>query len=442
MNRPLPASRAAVPSDTVVDSLGMVCHYNYRNPGNAWEHDVAVTDQLIELGIRHVRVHWSEGYVAKIIRNACLRLANSTAHTKTMLRVLDNDDTQTLAEQKTRIQTMLDEIKTTWLPGAPNPSDVRSVISGFEGVNEPDHVLGKDANGNPIWVGNTHRAQQAIWDVVKGTPQPNHVNDTDVVGPSIVNMPPGVEANFLAVGNLSQWTTRACMHTYPQGLPSFGIDADMAAAAPAYPDKEPFTVSEGGYHDDMSYTGRGDPQPADVVNAYGPRFLFEHVTRGNRIFWYEMLDGAPDLPGYDNKTDAYGFIEVPAAAGQPLNWQHKPIFDTMKRLLAIYNDYGTTFTPKPLAVTVNSTDDPDVKSHLSQRSDGKWLLALWRDKLLYDTDTGQPITVPPANVKLTLATAAPVKALAPSKDDTWTDRGTTSSVVIKVDGHLKVVQIG
>ncbi len=420
---------SALQSDVLADSWGMCTHYNFQH--STYGDEVALTDLLLDLGVRHIRGRLSPGLAAQ--RYGFQRLA--AAGTKVEAVMGERSDGMTLAGARNIVNRKLDEIA-GFYGGAAS-----GVFSGLEGCNEPNN------DGVPplTWVAQTRNLSRALWEESRKRPATAGI---PVVGPALAR-PVGrgsstVEADYRALGNMSPWTHYGNIHVYPHGSsPSDDLDRFMAAARPAYPDGERFHTTEGGYFNALAYSGGANPVPEDVNAAYAPRHVMEQVLRGNRRFFaYEFLDD-PDPTNADRESN-FGFVRTPGV--DPSTWSVKPQYTAMQNFLRLFSDPGPSFSPRGLPVMV-SGEGADYRSLLVQKRSGKHYLCMWRDVDLYEwdvpTSTGRYLPVTAQTVTVELSDRAPVRMYRPStKPEPVRSLRPRTTFSAKLGGELVVAEIG
>jgi hypothetical protein len=419
----------ALMSDTVVDSWGMNTHLNWQH--SVWGDEVAVTDLLLALGVRHIRALISPRMAAQ--RYAFQRLAGNGCQVEALMG--DRVDGATLTKARAVVNSRLDEIVNFYGGSA------SGIFSALEGCNEPNN----DGVPQATWVAQTRNLSQAIWEESK---KRSGTSSIPVAGPGLARQVgvgvPTPEHDFMAVGNLSPWTDYANIHVYPRGnRPSDEIDRFMAAARQAYPSGQNFHTSEGGYFNAMAYTATiSPPTPEDVTAVYAPRHVLEHVLRGNhRFFSYELLD---DLDSNNSLRDNnFGYVRTPSL--DSTTWSLKPVFFAMQNFVALFSDRGSSFTPTGLPMSI-SGGGSDLRSILVQKRSGTHLLCLWRDVDVYKWDrvnrTGSALPIDPAPMIVTLQTPADVAVFQPTDSpDAVQTYSSTTSVAVPLTGQLVVLEI-
>lgn len=424
------AGRPAKPANDVYKAWGVNTHFSYLGADQEWKETAAAVSWLQTLGVGAVRQLLSRNTAG---RNAIKTAANSLgAGVKWLLPTLTVEEITSLAQAR---QVMNDQLD--WLV-ANFPLDR---IRGFPGVNEPN---GGDAENAPVdWVNKTKWAQQAIYEEVRKRPAFNHVQ---IQGPPL-NMKGGqgaVPGEAAQLGDLSPWLDYGDAHVYPaDDDPELGLDVKLSWVEPVHPGK-PVAVTEGGYSTstDRGYTGGSKLTAETEAGLYAPKHLMVHAVAGRQFYTYELLDGPPPYTDTqrDTREAGFGLVRVPSLTTG--TWTAKPGFDAMRRLLALFKD-PTPHTPSGLVVDV--TGPSDLRQGLYQRSDGKWLLAVWRAVDLYTwnsvTQTGTSLAVTNRTVTVTFGQSRPVKVYEPSLQDAATRNITVTTFTINLGKGLQVCEI-
>ena len=419
----------AMRSDRLAWGWGMCTHYNFQKA--TYGHEVALTDLLLDLGVRHIRGILSPGMAAQ--RYGFQRLAAAGVRVECLMGTRSDGNTLAMARQV--VNRRLDEI-VGFYGGAAS-----GVFAGLEGCNEPNN----DGVPASTWVAQTRNLSQAIWEESRKRPETANI---PVVGPALAR-PIGagastVEADYRALGNISPWTDFGNIHVYPHGnSPSDDLDRFMTAARVAYPDGERFHTTEGGYFNALKYTGGANPVPEDVNAKYAPRHVMEQVLRKNRRFFaYEFLDD-PDLSNSERES-SFGYVRTPSL--DPSSWTVKPQYTAMKNFLALFDDRGESFRPLGLRM-VASGGGADYRSVLVQKRSGQHYLCMWRDVDLYQWDvpssTGTYLPVTAQTITISLQNAKPVVTYQPSTQaGPVSSLGTVATFTVQLSGELVVAQIG
>ncbi len=242
------------------------------------------------------------------------------------------------------------------------------------------------------------------------------------------------DTGFKALGNLTDWISDGNVHLYPGGRdPTWNMDATLSGVQ-FVSGTDPVWVTEAGYHDAVTTPGRDAWAPDSVIADYLPRLLLEWATRHvGHVNLYELYDEAAD-PGDTNFHDHFGLVSL---TGRP-----KAQFDAVRNFDHLLVDNGASFTPGSLGVSVSSGLDP-VSTYLVEKSNGEFVLFLWRDVAIWNPLTST--TIPEPAVPVTVTLAAPASkvteyrpSLSPKVQLTATD---TSTVTVGVGGDVVALDI-
>ena len=266
-----------------------------------------------------------------------------------------------------------------------------TAVDALEGPNELNLVPGDTA-----WAAQDAAYAKTLATSVRASPT---LRSIPVLAPSLANFLALRNNNqgFLQLGNLTSWITYGNVHNYPGGRdPTYNMDVTLAGVQNVSGAK-PVWVSEAGYHDQVATPGRDAPVPDTVIATYLPRLLLEWSQRHvSRVNLYELYDENAD-PSLANFHDHFGLVSL---AGRP-----KPQFNALSNFDHLLSDGTAAFVPGALSYTVGSGTTP-VSSKLVQKSNGEFVLFLWRDVPVFDPATQKPLAVPAAPVTVTLAAPA------------------------------------
>jgi hypothetical protein len=119
----------------------------------------------------------------------------------------------------------------------------------------------------------------------------------------------------------------------------------------------------------------------------------------------------------------------------------KPVYFSWQNMADTIYDAGVTaatFTVTPLPMTL--TGPSNMRYLLFQKSNGHYVLAIWRNVTIWDRATDTNLTITPVNVVLTLAGATP---LTVRNGLTSTPVNTNSATAtIPLAGDMALVNIG
>jgi hypothetical protein len=350
----------AYPSDSFVDSIGVVTHLTYTNTPYYLDWP-AVLDGLKQLGVRHIR----DGYY-----NWGSRVPYFAEHQQLASAGIGTEYEMPYNESTTpaAVQSIAQQVGDMEAVEAPNECDV----AGNCGTTQAESIANLlsfmptvDASG-------------------KGANVP-------VFGPSFA-----LYTSYSQVGNLCSDMTYNNLHVYfggrnPGSSGWGGADAEgnSYGSIPFWLDmanedgpKMPVVITETGY---MMFS---EPQQYTIPPATGasyiPRTLLLAYMNGvKRTYMYELLD--------EVSSPGYGLIDA--------SMNPKPAFTAVKNLIANLSDQGPSFTPGQLAYSVTGGDS-SLKQVLFQKRDGSFWLVLWLEQSSYDEVKLNEIPVAAQNVTL------------------------------------------
>ncbi|MDQ4037963.1 MAG: hypothetical protein M3313_06365 [Actinomycetota bacterium] len=417
-----------LPARAVYDSYGINTHFSFIGDTSTWANTDAAVSWVQRLGVGAVRQYlprtsWGRDAVKRAMDALGVRWCCPT---------LTLDDFASLNGARAMVNEQLD-----WLE---SNADL-DLLDSLPGLNEPN----SDGKAVAEWVRLTRWAQQALYEETR---RRSAFDDVLVQGPplNVKGGPEQIITDVHALGDLSQWLDRGDAHLYPGHYdPGLLVDERLALVEPVHPEK-PVCVSEGGYTTAVhrGYTGGADLVSAGTASLYGPKHLLVHAVAGRPFFSYETLDEAPPYEDSERTTREAGFGLVRTPSVNPASWVAKPGFDAIRRTLALFKDQPG-HAAQGLQVEVAAAS-AELRTALFDRSDGKWLLAIWRAVDLYEWDpakgSGRNLPVEELSVTITFAEVLPVTVYEPSTQDTPVDSFSSQSFSLTVTRGLVVLQIG
>lgn len=277
----------------------------------------------------------------------------------------------------------------------------RAMTIGIEGPNE------LDISGRTNWPSDMRDWQTRLYQKVKGDPA---LKDLTVVGPSFGGGYDGARAGQPQgssrdkAGDLSAVMDAGNLHPYTAGsTPNPTHLAREKAENAKVAGKKPFWATEVGQHDNLLTLGSCSQKAAAV---YGPRTLLEHDSAGiQQSFLYELIDDKADPTGQESEWH-FGLLNN--------DFSPKPVYRSLKNMLALCGGEGS-----PQLVPLDySVSDGAVRHRLYRRTDGKWLLFLWRTNEVWNRDTKKDLTVAPVAVNVSIPAAKSVGINLPCEDGT------------------------
>jgi hypothetical protein len=298
-------------------------------------------------------------------------------------------------------------------------------LSGIESVNEYNNP-----NTRPInWASQLKAFQTWLYGTVKAN---SALKTVPVVAPSMWCQ---VRADYLSLGNLEPNINMGCMHYYPGGLrPTLanvtgsGTITIQQAVANAHilGTREQLYATEFGY----DTPGPNRPLSGWVVTQraaakYIVRGLFDLFTNGTqKTFIYELMDD----PG---KNHYWGLCDA--------NLNPKPAFTALKNTVALIKDNYVRLSSLGYML---SSAPADLKQYVFSKSDGSYLLVLYRDIDSYNRSTYRDIDAVPIYVVVKLSvTARKIEVFRPTFESTSQGSATGNSIMVPVDDQVTIVKI-
>jgi hypothetical protein len=404
-------------SQTVVQRFGM----NIQ-PGNANEYANydRVKSLLQDLGVRKVRTavrandpNGAMPYLASL--NTSLGI---TVHGTAGPFPHTDAQRSAMPQMRAAIATMITRYAGMW--------------NSIGGYNEPNGT--RFGSAPTWWRTETLTHQKWMWQLIHGTGAASALENTLVCGPSLHDQVKTLQQDYLDCSTLRPYMERINMHRYPAGMvPSNLIDARTKWAT-AGVGVMPVIVTESAYNNGLNADSYA-PLPADVIAIYADRLLMEHVSRGNDMYWFELLNNYP--ASSTNGEYFYGLVAVPSQ--DPSTWKPMPAFGTFQRLLAMMKDGDTPYSPAGLPLTV--TGPSDMKSYLVGKRDGSYLLALWRDVSLWDRKSRTRLNPPSSTARIAFTSPKTVATYKPSVSDTAFSTASASQHDVGLGGNLVLLKI-
>jgi len=173
-------------------------------------------------------------------------------------------------------------------------------------------------------------------------------------------------------------------------------------------------VTEAGYHNATNTTSGHNPVNENVSATYLPRMLAEHVLAGTkRLYTYELLDGSTDTGRRDLEAH-FGLLRT--------DFTPKPAYTAMKNMLAVLDDTEERFTPGSLSYDVRGGGS-ELRQLLTQRSDGTYVLLLWRDVSVWSNGSRSEIAVATTPVQVSVPPQARLAIPEPNQSSPPTTDG-------------------
>lgn len=341
---PFEHGEAAKAADGFVDSIGVATHLSYRD--TSYNEFGMVKERLEELGVRHIR----DGFPpdTPVVYDRFIKLAESGIRATFVMGAPDYGGEQSPYGS---LEDLFDILRT----------DLLDAAEAVEGPNEPDLF-----SSGATWVEETRRYQERLYDMVKEDDATKHL---PVLAPAIGRS--NDRDRYNALGDLSDWVEYGNIHVYPGGvMMSDGMLSSVAEHAKLVSGDRPLQMTETGFHTSLAATDQPDGHPAVAPGAAGiltARLLLESYAVGiERTFIYQLSDGQ-DRPEAIQAN--FGLLYH--------DFTPKPAYTSIQNLIRLLADPGQDFDPGFLDYQIEGAGE-DVQSLLFQKSDGRFVLALWR----------------------------------------------------------------
>lgn len=351
----------AMPADEFLQTLAVDTHISYTDGAYVNVHNVA--DDMAWLGIHHVR-DYPPG--SSIPFSSYVYLAQRGVKFNFLMGADFEKHIGQVAQLNTEVPGSVAAIE--------GPNELNNFPVAYQG-------LAGAAAGLAV--------QRDLYARVHGMPELKAVPVYDATGFD----PKSVETRAASADYANQ-------HVYPQNgeQPLWNANGDkwmLAAIHLGQRFQLPLVITEFGY---FSLPQAGwymlgvdeDTQAKGVLNGY-----MDAASAGvRRLYVYELLDEKPD-PAHKNDEMHYGLFRNDNSP--------KPVAYAIRNLTSFLNANATrrasAAARNTLAYTLSDMP-PSANSLLLQKKDGRFVLVLWNETLIWDRATGKPLTSPPARVGL------------------------------------------
>lgn len=353
-------------SDGFVDTIGVNVHSShlYWPVGTAYDNWSAVTTAIGDLGVRYVRD----------IPSATARLNSLYDATGAKVDVLVDGRGPGYVLDPALLPSVLASAKA--LKG----------IVYLEGANEYDQA--GDVPSDPNWKTTIHNWTVAMSQQIRADAT---LSNYPIIAPS-----PETPENLALIGDHTAYVDLGNIHSYPNAHPATNLLAGKLSNAAVISGNKPVVATETGYHSHSGLMTTANDISLAAGGKYFPRLLMEYFRQGiQRTFLYELVDDFPD-PAHTNSEYDLGLLNNDFTA--------KPAATSVKNLIHLLKDPGTSFTPSTLNYTLTG-GNADLRQVLLQKSDGTYWLALWQNVSVFDNPTSTDLINPDLPVTLTLGSA-------------------------------------
>jgi hypothetical protein len=248
---------------------------------------------------------------------------------------------------------------------------------------------------SPTWQARLKQFQQDLFAKVNATPA---LADKPVTGPSFTD-----QALAASVGDLSPWLDLGAFHPYPGGeKPGEHLDNGLPFCAINAGTKQ-CQATEVGYQTDLTTTGNW-PVTESVRSNYTLRLILEDFRRGvRRTDLYTMVSQECNARGNGEVTTSdFGFHDC--------DWTPFPVVDAVHNFTTALGDGTPALTPLPYRV---DEAPADLRQVFLRRSDGAYVVAVWRDVSIWDRFNKVALNPSPAPFKATVPDAGSVHYVLP-----------------------------
>lgn len=471
---------------------GVTTHASFANSiysgiGGDTTYTDALSNQMIASNMSIFRERIYETNASQ--RRALVDMINAGMRWHATIGALDGtsanfNDADMRAVARPEVTRCINELYNYYRPLSPT-GDIADFVCSINGPNE----IEKPATG-PLWDNHARVWQEEIWNQIR----PGHAN-SHLHAAAFNNVPIGPasmrsnitlqEAKNYAdpTGNVQTngryWLWDYCdhgnEHQYLDGKdPTVKMGTVYQTLETYYPktDNYPGCLSETGYlnagwADDGTYqgvqTGGGNQSVPEWVEAtYMPRMLFtaNRMPTSPECISYEFLDD-PDRGRLDIES-SFGMIAMPVRTGwvaspidqnslgpgsvaginanPPNVWRRKPSYHAWRRLLGLMKDEAAVpsiladTVPTPLSFSVGSGSTAagvNFQKRLMRKTNGHWLLAIWRDVSPWNTalttqTNGGPVTISNVDIDITFTQARTINVYQPNDATNASKLGSTT----------------
>ena len=292
-----------------------------------------------------------------------------------------------------------------------------SVIDAFDGWNEVD-----GGKAGPDWPTAWVKWETTLWQTYKA-------NGTWASRPLYANSLAHAGSTDL-LGNRSSILDYGNMHSYPAAQMPSVVSNSWIPNWTQVAGSKPLVVTETGYHTCPTCTN-GNGVSLLAQSKYLGRLVFEYFNRDvRRTNIYELIDQGVSTT---DREKNWGLIKNDGSI--------KPAFTTLKNIIALLEDPGSTFTPGRLSYSLSGAL-PTTHQTLLQKRDGKFYLVLWQEVSVWNVSSKSDIRNPDDPVTLTLGTpASAIRVYRPSAGLSPVQSASGSSISLAVPDDVTVVEV-
>jgi hypothetical protein len=390
---PPPLRSGPLPAEALIDSIGVVVHFNYVD--TAYGRQPEVLSRLGELGVRNIRDAMpSRGEPLEAgLRAAARQGIRATLATGDPAR----DPALAVADS---LAVMGDD------------------IAAFEGPNELDN------SGDPAWPATLRSFMPALAAAVR-----EQAPDVPVIGPSFINPASRSQIPPDLPGLLNG-------HPYPGGKPPEPVIGDAVRELRRGAPRRGVVFTETGYHNALGASSDHPPVSEQAAAVYLPRLLVTAFGSGvRRTFIYQLADEVPD-PTLGDPEQQFGLLRSDLSP--------KPAFRAVQTLIAALRASPGQRSGGEPAWTLRVHGSGEIQRLALVRRDGSRLIALWRPVSVWDRDARRPIQPSPLSVELSfgLRGARNVSVWRPSvSSQAVLSRDYARRLPLELEGDLVLVSL-
>jgi hypothetical protein len=364
-------SNQAYSAEDYIDSVGIGMQHNFTYYANNHATVVAKTD---ELDVQHAR-----SAQAPVGNSAWDRLRDIGAVGVDWTLIVNEGDIDTASH------TNMTADVNDWL------TEGGGYIEAWEGPNEYNNNHQTCVNGQATWGAELFNYQEALWDAVNASNEPN----VRVLTPSLgrtggsdcADQGTGNYPLFSEIPDMSSISDATNLHAYPDGnMPTGSHRAEFDSLW--YDQNVPMTQELGGsqpiYMTETGYSTATDTfvhkVSLEAQARYTPRLTMECLRSRDlasepnanfqTCYTFHLLERKSGTARADN----YGLLEWDGS--------EKPAYRTLENTIDILNDGGHA-TPGSLNYEITGAH-PSTHSLLLREADGSYYLAIWQEVQSYD----------------------------------------------------------
>ena len=403
----------AMPSQRAAEAVGVNTHLNYLGSVYDLHYEDIIKPRLIELGTKHIRDHFGNGKINERYTDL--------AHQFGIKLLLINNDEGT-AMEKTRDEVIrLNQIN----KGKP-------VVALIEPANERDIGWKNDWTKLCSYL-------RKFTDVYKAKADSRSI---PLLGPSFANTRSSAVEFSTRCSDAFEGMDIGNLHAYSGLFPESNLAGGWGLSFPQaianyrkLSGDVTLIETECGYK--MSAGASGHPAVSTRTAAkYTPRLVLERLQSGVKtVYFYQLINNAED----------FGLLNED---GTP-----RLQFTALKNFISLFKDSNKPFQTSSLTYSLTG-DLKDVRHIVFQKSDGKFLLAIWQGVNGSEGGTKEndykDINHDDKAVQLQLyKKAAVIRTYHPSFDQMPEGKGTepletlrnVRMVELKVPDHVLIVEI-